>query len=205
MKDLPTYVCHKQVHAFKIGSITHFKLGAELGSDCGLVDEGGLRVEANQEFMKKHQPKVGDYFVKYKDGYASISPAKAFEEGYTAVDEMGIRAVEIAQEQMDQLRDIMGEIYTNGVRAGRALESEAFEAEAEEEKTCDEAIAVNVHAAECLLLDLIELVGVQDGPNVTTYIEPVLECIVGIGNDHTASIRIHQDDLDVLKEVARGR
>jgi len=27
----------------------------------------------------------GDYYVVYEDGYKSISPAKAFEEGYTLI------------------------------------------------------------------------------------------------------------------------
>jgi hypothetical protein len=30
-------------------------------------------------------PQPGGYFVVYKDGYKSFSPAKAFEEGYTRI------------------------------------------------------------------------------------------------------------------------
>jgi len=36
-------------------------------------------------YMWKHQPVVGGYFVTYKDGYQSFSPAGAFEEGYSRV------------------------------------------------------------------------------------------------------------------------
>ena len=35
--------------------------------------------------MLKHQPTVGGYYVVYKDGYKSFSPADAFESGYTRV------------------------------------------------------------------------------------------------------------------------
>jgi hypothetical protein len=31
----------------------------------------------------KHSPEAGGYYVQYKDGYTSFSPAEAFEEGYT--------------------------------------------------------------------------------------------------------------------------
>ncbi len=37
------------------------------------------------DYMRKHQPKIGGYFVVYKDGYKSFSPAEAFEEGYTRI------------------------------------------------------------------------------------------------------------------------
>lgn len=40
---------------------------------------------AFDEYMQKHQPRAGGYFVVYKDGYESWSPAEAFEEGYTRV------------------------------------------------------------------------------------------------------------------------
>jgi hypothetical protein len=33
--------------------------------------------------MHKHKPQVGGYFVQYRDGYKSFSPAAAFEEGYS--------------------------------------------------------------------------------------------------------------------------
>jgi hypothetical protein len=37
------------------------------------------------EFMSKHKPVAGGYFVVYEDGYESFSPAQAFEEGYTLI------------------------------------------------------------------------------------------------------------------------
>lgn len=37
------------------------------------------------EYLAKHKPVVGGYFVVYVDGYESFSPATAFEEGYTRI------------------------------------------------------------------------------------------------------------------------
>jgi hypothetical protein len=39
----------------------------------------------DQEYMYKHKPVAGGYYVVYKDGYKSFSPAAAFEEGYTLI------------------------------------------------------------------------------------------------------------------------
>jgi hypothetical protein len=38
-----------------------------------------------QDYIEKHSPQVGGYYVVYKDGYKSFSPADAFEEGYTRI------------------------------------------------------------------------------------------------------------------------
>lgn len=36
-------------------------------------------------YVRKHNPKVGGYWVQYEDGYESFSPAEAFESGYTLI------------------------------------------------------------------------------------------------------------------------
>ena len=40
-----------------------------------------FRVDA--AYLEKHRPEVGGYYVLYKDGYKSFSPAQAFDEGYS--------------------------------------------------------------------------------------------------------------------------
>lgn len=35
------------------------------------------------DFVHKHKPFAGGYYVVYADGYKSFSPAEAFESGYT--------------------------------------------------------------------------------------------------------------------------
>ena len=37
------------------------------------------------EYMNKHNPQPGGYYVVYTDDYKSFSPAEAFEGGYTLI------------------------------------------------------------------------------------------------------------------------
>ena len=76
---MPKYKAHKIVEAIKI--------------DEGRVTVSGtLLIPVNKDydpfivtraFSSKHMPGGGGYFVRYKDGYESFSPAEAFEDGYT--------------------------------------------------------------------------------------------------------------------------
>ncbi len=77
---MPKYRCHKEVWAYKISEITVLDNG-----DAVIVpaDEGYPSFQVDAEYVKNHNPVVGGYYVVYKDGYKSFSPAKPFEEGYT--------------------------------------------------------------------------------------------------------------------------
>lgn len=87
---LPRYRCHKEVLALKIKAI--------VDPNAGLPEDDGERVltfsdagyEAcafvvDREYIRRHKPHVGGYYVVYSDGYKSFSPALAFEEGYTKI------------------------------------------------------------------------------------------------------------------------
>jgi len=79
--EMPKYQCHKIVHALKIEKI-------EKIDDVVYItpsDEGFAKFSTNPEFIHKHQPQEGGYYVVYEDGYVSYSPTKAFEEGYTRI------------------------------------------------------------------------------------------------------------------------
>ena len=83
--EMPKYCSHKIVHALKIEKVTYVD-----GNDNGIAvimpaDEGYASFQVDAEYTRKHKPKPGGYYVVYKDGYKSWSPAKAFEEGYTKV------------------------------------------------------------------------------------------------------------------------
>ena len=91
-QEMPRYKCHKEVWALKIGKIHLDQEDArQEGRDTDghatiTPEESGyapFRVDA--EYMRKHKPVVGGYYVVYADGYKSFSPAKAFDGGYTKV------------------------------------------------------------------------------------------------------------------------
>lgn len=95
-KVLPRYRCHKHVWALKIldvqplanpdasGQTAAASYGAVLTPD----DPSRNPFEVSAEYVTKHQPKPGGYFVVYDDGYQSFSPASAFESGYSPVGNM---------------------------------------------------------------------------------------------------------------------
>jgi hypothetical protein len=113
MRQLPLYVCHKKVWALKIAAIVREELptfsrptcrgSIVFGSACGHcercewekkhgqgmsttifpADEGFGAFTVDADYVAKHKPHAGGYYVQYADGYTSFSPAQAFEEGYT--------------------------------------------------------------------------------------------------------------------------
>lgn len=96
MREMPIYQCHKQVWALKIKSIEHLPNpdpGRSAAASYGAIltpEENGFHAfPVGAEFMTKHRPEVGGYYVVYKDGYRSYSPAKAFEEGYSPLSDTG--------------------------------------------------------------------------------------------------------------------
>lgn len=81
-RQMPKYKCHKEVWALKIAALDR----CDDGSGVITPAESGYSViPVDVTYMSKHQPKVGGYYVVYKDGYKSWSPASEFEDGYTAI------------------------------------------------------------------------------------------------------------------------
>lgn len=99
-QELPRYACHKKVWALKIakferrlptiGELDRILAGkGEDGDGIGGFltpsEKGYARFPVSIEYVQKHDPKEGGYYVVYDDGYKSFSPAKAFEDGYTRI------------------------------------------------------------------------------------------------------------------------
>lgn len=78
-REMPRYVCHKEVWALKIESI----LPCITGYLITPQESGYASFIVNVAYYTKHEPKPGGYYVMYADGYESFSPAEAFETGYT--------------------------------------------------------------------------------------------------------------------------
>jgi hypothetical protein len=84
-REMPRYKCHKEVWALKIRTIEDPNHATD-GSRLLFFEEPGYSpICVEGDFMRKHKPEPGGYFVQYADGYKSFSPAKAFEEGYTKI------------------------------------------------------------------------------------------------------------------------
>lgn len=88
-KEMPRYKCHKEVWALKIAEIEFPPAAANAESDGSrllvITDEGFAPIRVDHNYIRKHNPQPGGYYVVYKDGYKSFSPAEAFEEGYTRI------------------------------------------------------------------------------------------------------------------------
>lgn len=80
--ELPKYKCFKEVWALKISGIKHHK---DASATIFPEDNTYAPFEVEAAYIEKHKPQVGGYYVVYKDGYKSYSPAKAFEEGYELI------------------------------------------------------------------------------------------------------------------------
>lgn len=81
---LPRYRCHKEVEALKIRNIT--VQDTDNGTVAILTPEGDYPAfEVSWEFINKHKPEAGMYYVRYTDGYESASPSAAFEGGYSRI------------------------------------------------------------------------------------------------------------------------
>ena len=88
-REMPKYSCHKVVWALKIKAIEYGKPDTPLGASGATItpeEQGYAPFEVDVTYVRKHDPQVGGYYVIYKDGYKSFSPAEAFEDGYTPLN-----------------------------------------------------------------------------------------------------------------------
>ena len=87
--EMPRYQSHKKVWALKIAAVDERRLS--------FAESGYAPILVEHNMFARYTPVPGDYYVVYDDGYKSISPAKAFEEGYTRID----RAAEMRRARGD--------------------------------------------------------------------------------------------------------
>lgn len=97
-REMPSYRCHKVVHALKIKRVLKHASASPEVSDAQfeaspyfrgghlLFEDGFAPIPFDAAWYRKHSPHDGGYYVVYPDGYASFSPAEAFEGGYTRSD-----------------------------------------------------------------------------------------------------------------------
>jgi len=92
--NMPTYECHKTVHALEIASVGNYKNNPELGClvrTITFVD--GTTRDLKDDLFKRYIPDQGDFYVVYEDRYDSFSPRKAFLDGYKQIDKRTFRDI----------------------------------------------------------------------------------------------------------------
>jgi hypothetical protein len=85
--EMPQYRCHKNVWALQIAAVEGVH-GASPGWRLSFKDQRYAPLSVTDNWVTKHSPKAGGYFVQYADGYSSYSPQQAFEEGYSQVPQI---------------------------------------------------------------------------------------------------------------------
>ncbi|MCI5045464.1 MAG: hypothetical protein MRY72_12265 [Aquisalinus sp.] len=86
-KEMPKYRSHKEVWALKIANIEFVEETDATPRKAVITPEdvGYAKFSVDSEYLDKHKPQIGGYYVVYKGGYKSWSPADAFEDGYTRI------------------------------------------------------------------------------------------------------------------------
>ncbi|MGF6343100.1 hypothetical protein ABIE10_002452 [Citrobacter sp. 506] len=80
--QMPQYQCHKKVWALKI---KHVHVNPD-GTGIITPEENGFgNFDVEVDYINKHCPVAGGYYVQYEVGYESYSPAEAFESGYARI------------------------------------------------------------------------------------------------------------------------
>ena len=80
--EMPKYKCYKEVWALKIAEIF---LDTDGSAMITSVEAGYAPFGVDSEYVRKHDPQVGGYFVRYEDGYKSFSHKEAFEGCYSEI------------------------------------------------------------------------------------------------------------------------
>lgn len=93
--EMPRYVCHKTVHALKVG--------AEWEDDILILypeDPRYARIIMPEKWGIEKKVTERGYFVVYEDGYTSWSPAETFEKGYTPESEFNPDSLETIEVEL---------------------------------------------------------------------------------------------------------
>lgn len=84
MAEMPKYQSHKRVWALKIAAI---EIHEDKSATIAPKDEGYAPFKTAEGWAERFTGSETDlgYYVQYEDGFASWSPTKVFEDGYSLV------------------------------------------------------------------------------------------------------------------------
>lgn len=113
------YKCHKVVEAGVIESIDYcFEDVSEEVHPPTVIKVDGVGYRLERDWIRKHAPEVGGYYVRYQNGYTSYSPAEAFEEGYTLLESDAT----LAEEKQQTLKDIVDQLVRSDAETRRIVD-----------------------------------------------------------------------------------
>ena len=98
--QLTYYRCHKIVRGGLIAQV--IPSSDERGANLIIYGQAEA-IPVDSKFLERHNPQQGTYYVLYEDGYESVSPADAFEGGYTPMDEISNATVEDIAQQCHEM------------------------------------------------------------------------------------------------------
>lgn len=99
--SLPLWRSHKIVRAAEIASVTWDAMGANIT----FADVNLPTALLPMSIFNRYKPGSGDFLVMYDDDYLSVSPRKAFIEGYTRIE--GPEPNDVAAQGMSTFYAIM--------------------------------------------------------------------------------------------------
>jgi hypothetical protein len=85
--NMPTYKCHKIVHALEVANVGHFHRNPEMGElirTITFVD--GTSRDISEKVFRRTLPDKGWFYVVYDEDYESFAPGPTFLSGYTLID-----------------------------------------------------------------------------------------------------------------------
>lgn len=100
---LPRYRSHKVVRAAKIATAV-LEEGEEVVAGTGptTITFEDTNLPARKVFcLNRPLPQPGWYYILYKDGYESFSPAEAFESGYMPYEAVSLNALDDALDRVN--------------------------------------------------------------------------------------------------------
>ncbi len=80
---MPLYSCNLKVWALKIKVIDYNKRESIGGAIITPCEKGFAPFGVSINYLSKHPPHVGGYYLVSEDGYQSFSPAITFEADHT--------------------------------------------------------------------------------------------------------------------------
>lgn len=84
--EMPRYVCDKEFSDPEKKEVGALKIAAVIGDQIRFQDEGYSPIAVGGDYIEKHKPEHGGYYIAYEDGHAGYGPEEAFDRGYALVE-----------------------------------------------------------------------------------------------------------------------